>query len=168
MDATLVKGGETLAEISLNRSSKGLTVSVKTHPIIEEFARGLSSNNSPVPITLMGRHWHQIGDQPLMVYEIDPSLFKVEQVRTEDGFSFRVDRAGVPLIHEDGTLTMGFMRLAGISDGSGVTFGVSGVYTLDALKLLRDRILVASRKYYVHYIRPVDLSVTMSTQELQL
>jgi hypothetical protein len=61
---------------------------------------------------------------------------------------------------------MSFLRLAGTSEGNGVTFGVKGVYSLESLRNLRDKISASARQLYIEYLRPVDLTVTVSTQEM--
>lgn len=168
--SSIVKKGEIVTQVVLNRSMKGVTIQVKGHPAIEAFARGLGDGESQ-DIKLYGRHWHPVGDTALRVYNYDPKVFKLDQLQVDDpGIKIwaRYDIPGQPLYDSEGRLNLSFLRLAGISDGPGITFGISGVYTLDRLRLIRDHISAACRRFYVNYMRPVDLSVTISTQELLL
>ena len=167
----IIKRGETVTQVILHRSMKGVSLQVKAHPAIEEFARALGDGEAQ-DIKIYGRHWHAIGDKPLRIYNNDLKVFKCESLTTDDPgnakIGFRYDQPGQPLIDGNGFLNISFLRLVGVSEGGGVTFGISGVYTLDSLKRIRDSISSACRKFYVHYMRPVDLSVTISTQDLQL
>lgn len=169
----VVKSGEIVTQVTLHRSMRGLTVSVKAHEAVEEFAKALGDGESQ-DIKIYGRHWHPVGDSILRIYNHDPKLARIEALTVEgwnggkENLVARYDRPGNPLFDEHGYLNISFLRLVGVSSGPGVTFGVSGIYTLENLRVIRDKISAACRKFYVHYMRPVDLSVTISTQELQL
>ena len=166
----VVKRGQIVTEVILHRSMKGVSLQVKTNPAIEEFAKALGDGES-MDIKNYGRHWHPIGDTPLRVYNHDPKLAKMEVITVDDSsgkVAFRYDQPGQPLYDTNGFLNLSFLRLVGVSEGAGVAFGISGIYTLDSLRRIRDHISAAGRKFYIHYMRPVDVSVTISTQELQL
>ena len=171
--STVVKKGEIVTQVTLARSIKvgkmglgGLSITVKVHPGIEEFAKALG-NGDKRDVKSYGRHWAQI-DQPLFIYDHDPGLVKLETLKAEDGTQFHIGFPGGPMyIEGSAILNVSFLRLVGISEGAGVTFGVAGVYTLDSMRTFRDKISSACRKYYEHFLRPVSLAVTVSTQELQ-
>ena len=169
----VVKSGEIVTQVILHRSMKGLTVNIKAHEAVEEFSRALGDGESQ-DIKIYGRHWHPVGDTPLRIYNHDPKLAKIEPMvvvgwgNGKENLVARYDRPGHPLLDEHGYLNISYLRLVGVSSGPGITFGVSGIYTLENLRAMRDKISAACRQFYIHYMRPVDLSVTISTQELQL
>ena len=171
--ASVIKRGETVIQTTLHRGVSGngedkarfgLTVSVKTHRNVEEFAKAMGTGEAS-DIVLIGRYWQPVGTQPLMVY--DSSFIAPEALKTDEGRAFRFDRVGQPLIADDGTVNISFLRLVGVSEGAGVTFRVAGIFSVDSLRFTRDMISSACKKFYIHYMRPVDLTVQISTQEIQ-
>ena len=171
--ATVTKRGETVIQTTLHRGVPGggedkarfgLTVSVKTHRNVEEFARAMGTGEAS-DVVLIGRYWRPVGEQPLMVY--DSSFIASETLKTDEGRAFRFDRVGQPLIADDGTINISFLRLVGVSEGAGVTFRVEGIFSVENLRFTRDVISSACRRFYIQYMRPVDLTVQISTQEIQ-
>ena len=188
----VIKRGQTCIQVILHRSKAGLSVEGHSHPNVEDFFRTFTST-PPVDVMTIGRYWvqscqtcgqpHPLPNmdtikngcrnnvpKPLMAYSgvvgLDPTVI-------EDNTVITLDNLGQPLI-KDGRLEGGntlvnisFLRLVGISEG-GVTFGVRGVYSTERLHRLRDVISLATRKFYIDYLRPVDMSVVISTQELRL
>lgn len=58
-----------------------------------------------------------------------------------------------------GITNISFLRLAGISDGAGVTFGVRGVYTTEQISQIKDRMQEACKAFYRSYLLPVGLTL---------
>lgn len=178
-EGLLIKGGEAVTRINIHRSpiagkfGVGFLVTVWIHPRIEEFIRSLG-NSEVLDVKSMGRYWVPIENtKELSVYYMSTSL----GMQSADGGYFTLDRPGQPLIQsEEGgmighkgppsVINLSILRLVGASEGAGVTFGVRGVYTLDALRRMRDQLMDASRQFYVTYLKPVDLSIVVSTQEI--
>jgi hypothetical protein len=180
--ASVVKSGETHIWVMLSRSGRkqgdpadwkgGTRVTVRATTRVEEFMQNLGAGEV-VDVATIGRYWQPIGGIPLNAYVTQPFN---PHFQIDDGSFITLDRLGHPLIlpSPDGqqdrhsTVNLSFLRLRGISEGLGVTFGIKGVYSLDELRKVKDRISAASRRFYVDYLRPVDLLVTVSTQEVQL
>lgn len=172
--AAVVKRGETCIITTLSRTALGLSMRVKTHPAVELFMRGLAAEDAtPMEVALSDRYWVPIGKQPLLAYRLAQILPPVINPVT-GGPLFALDRLSRPLIDtEDGRLgdvpvNLSFLRLIGISEGAGVSFQIRGVHSLDSLRLMQDRLQHAQQQFYINYIRPVNLSVITSTQEIQL
>ena len=181
--ANVIKGGETCIQTILSRRHRragdpagwkgGLLITIKTLPRVEEFMQNLGQGEI-VDVATVGRYWQEMPNQPLQAYIIQP--FQKQQ--SDDGSIITLDALGHPLvIQEPGTdrypvVNISFLRLRGISEGAGVTFGVKGVYSRNEMGVLRDRITSATRRFYVDYIRPIDMTVdiivTVSQQEVQL
>jgi hypothetical protein len=171
-EMSLVKNGERVVSIDIARTKKrladvGFLVTVKVHPTIEEFFREMMQGQEPSPITTWGRQWVQVGDTPLLAYHLHSDLSGPRGGNT----LFRLDYVGKsaltfkdPSTHENCT-NLGFLRMVGISEGAGVTFGVRGVYERDTLRAMQDSVLRASARFYEQYLKPINLSIHVSTQE---
>lgn len=178
-EAAVVKRGETCIITTLSRTALGLQVRVKTHPCVELFMRGLAApEQPPLEVALQDRYWVTPANKPpLMAYRLASPMPSI--VNPATGLNlFTLDRLSRPLLdggadHEgsrerDLPVNLSYLRLCGISDSAGQVFNVRGVYSLDALRQLQERIAYAQQQFYINYIRPVNLSVIVSTQEIQL
>jgi hypothetical protein len=180
---TMIKGGEDVTRISIHRSplagkvGVGFLVTIQVHPRIEEFVRSLGTGEYQ-DVRVSGRYWRLVGSSPLYTYNMHNPL---GQHSMGTNF-FCLDRPGQVLLDTgeefDGpsqeerkqgrgeTINLSPLRLVGASEGAGVTFGVKGVYRIDMLKHIRDMFMEASRQFYITYLKPVNLSVIVSTQEI--
>lgn len=179
-DATVVKRGETCIITSLRRSALGLSLTVKAHPAVELFMRGLSpADTPPVEVALSDRYWSiPAGKPPLLAYKIGTPIPPF--INPSTGLHlFTLNNLSRPLLdagrdsegghnERDLPVNLSYLRLVGISEGVGVTFNVRGVYSLDALRVMQEKISVAQQQFYIHYIRPINLSVIVQTQEVQM
>lgn len=180
VEAAVIKRGETCVITTLSRTALGLQLRVKAHRAVELFMQGLASPElPPVEVSLADRYWVTLaGKPPLMAYRIATPLPSVTNPIT-GGSLFTLDRLSRPLLDNDPDspgsgrerdmpVNLSYLRLIGISDSQGVCFNVRGVYSLDALRMLQERIAYAQQQFYINYIRPINLSVIVSTQEVQL
>jgi hypothetical protein len=161
-EVAVVKGGETCIMISLQRTAAGLSVNTKVHSRVEEFMR-INNQDNKVDVRTMTRNWKSQGDKPLYAY-IGGERFG--NIALGEG-AYNIDQIGGNLMLPNNTLNMSFLRLVGISEGAGVTFTIGGVYSNDSLENLKRILQKAARKFYVDYLRPIDVTVTVSTQELR-
>lgn len=160
----IVKSGENCVQITLERSGLGLTITVKANARLEEFMR-LNSEGNQVDLKLFSRAWIPVNDRPLLAYQ---GQTKFGSATSEDGTSYNPDALGHPILMPNGQINLSFLRLVGISEGAGVAFAIKGVYSLEMARQLRDKLGMAAKRFYIDYIRPVDVSVTISTQDLRL
>ena len=137
----IIKRGETSLTISLIRSAGGLTVSVKAHPQVEAFMRGLG-NGDHVDIKAAGPYWRTVSRDPDARLYVYNQTTAVEPVLLDNGDQANVNRPGQLLVdnnfqHDSGrtkrNINLSFLRLVGISENAGVTFAVRGVHTYEAL-----------------------------------
>lgn len=164
--AEINKGGETRIRTILHRTAAGLSITIWAVPEVEEFMRRVG-NGETVAVSSIGRHWVSPTGEALYAYAM-PLLS--ELLHTDEGAPITLDRLGCPLLEnitggKYETINLSFLRLRGISDGQGVTFGVRGVYSLGHLRKLLDRINGATRKFYVDYMRPMDLSSSLTVDK---
>lgn len=177
LEAAVVKRGETCVITTLSRTALGLSLRVKAHPALELFMRGLASPDAPpVEVSLTDRYWVSATKQPLLAYRLGTPLPSIINPATGAPF-FTLDRLSRPLLDDtdsegrsrgDVPINLSYLRLIGISEGAGVVFHIRGVYSLDALRTIQEKLVDAQQQFYINYIRPVNLSVIVSTQEVQL
>lgn len=182
-DVEVVKNGETCMQADLQRSALGLSITVRTLPRVEEFFSNLSGGRT-VDVGTLGRHWINPSKdkKKLLVYTYDE---KIPQVHVERaGFSFRLDKPGQPLTElglggefaapdlaagpqVNEVLNLSFLRLAGISDASGVTFAVRGVYTERGVEKLAEKIEQGFSRFYREFLKPYRCIITVSTMPIK-
>lgn len=163
IDAGMMKKGETVTRVRFQRSSVGLKITCWAHPQVEELMRSWGSGEIQ-PIDVHGRMWYiKKGHELRGVYHLGSN----PGVCPFDGGYYRIDRAGQPFICGEGEVNLSFMRIAGVSEGEGVTFEVKGVHELDKIRSLAESIKMATRRFYINYLKPIDLHVMVSTQEMR-
>lgn len=169
--AAVIKRGETVIQTTLHRAPIGLSVSVKVHPGIEEFMRRAGGGET-VPVAASGRYWTPLSKTapPLQAYVITP----LEPFVIEDGSYVNLEALGYPLILDrndrwpSNSVNISFLRLVGISEGAGITFGVKGVTSLSGASRLKDKLALAQIRFYKEYLRPMDFEITVSTSEISI
>lgn len=176
--ADVIKNGETCVRVVLHRNGVGLSVQVKTHPRVEDFMRSLG-NGEKIDSTIVGRHWTPVVGGSLFAYVI-PTL-----KTPTNGCPLTVDALGGPLVilHDEAQpvfraavagqrqqqpnldmVNISYLRLVGTSEGIGVTFNVKGVFGATGLRKLRDDICVTCRQFYIEYMQPMDLEMTLNLE----
>jgi hypothetical protein len=165
--AEVVKNGESCILASLKRSPAGLTITVKAHTNVEEFFANLEEKHTTDP-RLASRTWSPVDGDELMVY-YSGNAQKFGRLVGDDGNMFTLDTIGGQLIESSNVLNLSFLRLVGISKDAGVSFSVRGVYSMDYMQNLRTRIGAAARRFYIDYVRPIDLNLNLiiSTQDIR-
>ena len=185
---TLNKGGETSLQISLGRSPRhpeGIVVSVKALPHIEAYMRALSVVT--VPATTHGSDAPQEVQEPQITSavaagrtwlslsrDMDLRVYVLQQPFHGLSGDIRMDQVGRPLVAYSGEslggrdkiVNLSFLLLVGISEGAGVSFVLRGVYSNDQIRSLKDDLLEAVKKFYVQYLKPISLTIQVSTQEI--
>lgn len=168
LEANVIKRGENVVLISFRRgatdsdgrpvASTGLTMSVRVHPAVEAFMRSLG-NGTKRGVDAYGKEWVPLKSEgPVEIWNMQGPVV------VQPGF--RLDNPGDKLMDEHGAINLSFLRIAGISQGTGVMFGIKGVYSLDRLRKIRDDVATASQGLYKEYIKQSDLMVVVSTQEV--
>lgn len=155
----------------LQRTSKGqVLVTIRAHPDVEEFMKGLSGSvNDPsiVAVASYGRLWQPVSEEKLQAYELNST--GLNELRTDDGFQVVFNRLGVALIdHGNQIINLSHLRLVGISEGAGVTFEIKGLYSDELLIRMRNLFGSAQKRFYSGFLKPVHLTVTTNTQNLSV
>lgn len=159
----------------LKRAPRGLLVSVKTHPEIENFMEGLGSGLDILDVGEYGRLWSPTEDgNELKVYGLPVGNGLIGWIRNGGGPSYRLDRVGAPLFEggDEGGNPMGgnpmgvnlsFLRILGTSSVDGASFIVSGVYSLEVLKEFKKIFADAAEGFYKNFLKSVNIQVIIST-----
>lgn len=184
--SAVVKSGDTGIRLFLSRSHLGLTLEVKLHPSVEDFMRNLSGGEL-VNTSINGRYWYPIDAHgkalndppPMMAYECDIT----DKLMTDEGKEVVLGRLCQPLVEYGSSvqqvpgtsrlqvsntpahdkINISFLRLVGASNGKGVKFGVRGVFSKSSIYKMRDDLGEACRKFYMEYLRAMDLNVYIMT-----
>ena len=158
--AEIVKSGERRISITLHRTHLGLTITAKVHAEIEEFLRSLGKGAS-VDVNAYGRTWTSLEKgKPLLAYDMHTKL--------PPSPVYDLAYLGNALILDSGQVNLSFLRLVGISEGAGVSFGVKQVYAQQGIDELKEGFIKAGVRFYQDYMKPIHATVVVSTQELRL
>lgn len=161
MDIEVIKSGGAMVRVGLLRTKDGLLLSPWIHPAMEELLRSWG-NEEMLDVGLYGRGWTvPAGDPPMRIWNLtqDPGVMKVGDA------SFAINRPGRS-ISEGGVLNLAFLRIVGASEGIGRAFLIKGVYTPEFIQDLGRSIANASARFYSLWMRPINISVTVSIQEM--
>lgn len=147
----------------LKRNRDGLRVTVKLNPKVEEFFRTMVEGAGTQDAATFGRYWRS--DKPLPLYHLADKLAGIQYPKkASDNFiGYRLDQPGNKLQVGDGYINLSFLRLAGASEGDGVSFTVVGVYGEDGVLDLNSGIEQAIEHFYRNYLKPVTVTTIISS-----
>jgi hypothetical protein len=154
-----IKKSSMVLQMSLKRSKGGLQVFVKADLMIEELFREWGQNVT----TSVENYDHRWKGENLRVYNFNIYPDGMRHFNAGN-VTYNLHNVGTQLIDEDNFVTLGFLRLVGISEG--VTFTVDGVYSADGIRKMREWIKHALRHFYVNFVKPVDMVLTISATEM--
>lgn len=157
----IIKRGERVGELSMSRGVNGLTIIAKVHPSIEELLRSWGSGERQA-VAAYGRHWQ--ADEPLTVHSLTQDV--PSQMRSGNDV-YTLKEPGQPMVNEQGVLNLSFLRLVGISAGSGIKFSIRGVHSKDSADNIRGAVGKAIRQFYMDYLLPIDLNVVISSEDVR-
>lgn len=156
------KSDEVACKFEFSRSKQGLRLSVQIHPMIEDMLSDWGRNETE-DVAVIARDWVPALGESLKVW----SLFKDPGRMMFDGGTYSMHTPGKRLVDENGVVNLSILRLVGASRG-GVTFDVVGVYTPRQIRDQAEKIKQASRQFYIDFLKPIHLNVTISTQEVRV
>lgn len=169
MGEEVVINGERWLYFSTFPGKKGLIVQVKVHPRIEEFMSSLGDGTTKNPVIYDNKWFSTTPGVDLEVY----SAANPERLK---GINFTINKPGSSLYSETddntpsglsvvvlsgGIINLSFLRLKGISQESGLEFGVKDVWPLSFRRELKSKVGSAFRHIANEYIRPVRLTLEM-------
>jgi hypothetical protein len=163
-EATTTKGGRVQIQTGFHRTARGLIVSIKTQPEVEEFFATIADGKR-VEVNSIGRLWMPL-DKPLIAYSIPKEVGEYVNLNTSKQQYYSLQGLGNGLNYavnrQDDTLNLSFIRLVGTSEGAGIEFRIkNAIFSLPALRNLRDFCAIAQKNFFVNYIRPVDLVISV-------
>jgi hypothetical protein len=173
----LSKGGVNVVQASLRRGEERkngrshgrLLVSIKVHPAIENLLKDWGGGEVLTAGDFTGRNWVTSRDLTAWFLANDPGHLSY------DRGAYALNLLGGPLLYSEaesgikgGLLNLSFLRLCGISEGEGVSFDIKGIYSTEYIRDLAEKIKLATRRFYVDYLLPIDVTVMVQTQETKL
>jgi hypothetical protein len=175
-EVLLMKRGEICIQVTFQRGripgdkpGAGLIVEAKIHPLVEETLASFGTGEA-LDVRTTGRHWTSGDkDSPLLVYDLSSPA--VQGVVGDGKTLYTLDQPGLPLLGDGHRLSadvvnLSFLRLKGLSEGAGMKFFVRGVFTLEQVRAIAEKVQNASRSFYISYMKPVGVTIMVSTQEL--
>ncbi|MCA1841298.1 MAG: hypothetical protein LC723_13410 [Actinobacteria bacterium] len=154
------------------RVGRGLLVTVRTDPRIEDYMKGLGADMETLSVDEYGRMWIPANEgESLSVYGLPAEDALTGYIRNGTGASYRLDQVGRRLFEggADGDrpngVNLSFLRLVGSSRPEGVSFIVQGVYSVEAVREFKKTFADAAEGFYKNFLKPVSVQVIVSTQE---
>jgi hypothetical protein len=150
------KGGVSYMSMSLDRSSKGLEISIKVDPSIEGFMKTMSNGVSE-NLSAYGMEWITCNNEdPLRLYTLKKDLVSPTYfLGAPDNFRAR-----------DNRINLGFLRFVGIGSPQGIKFIVTTPMETSYIKNLSSRFLTETRAFARDYIVPVHVILRISSQDV--
>lgn len=149
-----------------DRNRVGLLVRVRARRDVEDFMSALGQNRR-VQVDAVGDGWQNCGLEggSLEFYDAD-TRFDGQRIYTLDNIAGPLiinpvnDRhARLAVAPQEDIVNLSFLRLAGISDESGVTVGLIGAYSGDYLKRMKNMLPNAIKQFLQDYIVPMTINL---------
>lgn len=153
---TFAKSGEQKLQIDIRRGTKGIRLTVRAAKDIEEHFR--EQLNDSDRVNDFGRIW--VG-QGLSIWNL------AAPVGTQfiGGQGYTIERPGMSLLTGDEIVNISFLRLVGISEPQGVTFEIRGAFSVSYVQNLVRKLTTAAKAYYAEFLKPINVTISMVTQE---
>lgn len=147
----------------------GLIVHVVARPDVEAFMQGMSKGKK-MPVDAFADSWQNGNPNggTLEVYETAEVKWENTNVYTLNNiaesplitpFDAKAAARGLPQPNAQELVNLSFLRLAGISDESGVRVGILGAYSNEYLNRLKLALPRAIKQFLQDYIVPVTLNL---------
>jgi hypothetical protein len=150
------KSGEQKLQITIRRGSKGIRVTIRAAKEIEEHFR--EQVNDAERVNDFARAWVGSG---LSVWSLSAPVGS----QAIGGQLYTIERPGQSLLAGDDVVNISFLRLVGISEPQGVTFEVRGAFSVTFVQNLVRKLTTAAKAYYTEFLRPINVTISMVTQE---
>lgn len=151
------KGGVCWLEIGAGRGKLGVKLYVKTDPRVEDFIKSLGTGKKD-GVEVYGRSWTPVSpNKALEIYQYSNGLQSESYTLDAPAETFRAPRCG--------RVNLSFLRIVGIGEPEGVSFGIVGPYSRPFIReALRD-VTKEVRSLVRDYIVPFDINIRISSQE---
>lgn len=159
----ITKGGEEWLRLSLIPHKSGLLIDVKTHRLVEDFMSSLGEGKKAAIQDSTGRasYWDAQSDDPLQVY----AMKRLPAYNSTGYAEFILDQPGGSIVVDENIMNLSFLRLAGISNG--IRFiSTKDVFPLSYRRELKRKIGEAFRRFCLDYIKPVKITLVITSQEI--
>jgi hypothetical protein len=165
VNAEVNKGGERKVTVAFLRTAQGTFCTVRALSEIEDFFR--SQANESIDVHEFGHGWVK-KDQDLKVWLTANDPGEV----LAPGFVYTITPVAASLVSTNRkgqkVVNLSLLRLVGISEPAGVTFKLSGAYTLPLLQEMSQNIVQAARQFYVDFFKPIYIEVGIVTSQMRL
>jgi hypothetical protein len=149
-----------------------MVMRVKAHSSIEDFFQTLSQGERE-PVTLHGRWWRPLGEDPLPpVYQLLTPIYGRNYALGGVGQDLTTGARNRGLGGDDygggePAINISFLRFVGISEGEGVAFAIPTVQTMEATQGLSQQLRESIKSFYIDLLKPFNVVITMTAQEIR-
>jgi hypothetical protein len=151
------------------KNAVGLVIHVKADPQLTSFIKSLSDDPTVVDIPSGGVWAPMPNDQgitkPLLLVNTSIRQEVVDPYYTLTNPSERLIRNSVRR-EVNKVVNLSFLRLYGIDNEEGVTFGLLGAYSLTYVKSALADITQQTKRFIQDYIAPIKLSLSITSKDL--
>lgn len=171
VNASVIKGGVCWFDLTLDRGKKGLEFFLRADPRIEDFMKSLGGASPLEAVEMYGREWYPTSGKPLLIYAMERDLPpSPTYTLSKPAEPFRNPTSSSREISLNASasnrLNLSFLRLAGISNPDGFSFGVYGPFSEPYISQLSKEIVVEVRNIIRDYIVPVHINLRISSQQI--
>lgn len=160
----------------VNNSKVGLRFTVRARPELEDLMQRLSGDNRAPIDAFGGDLWVPMEGrfpEALEAYVMDDPLTGSGYTLSQIGGTLlreNRDRAAQrlgedPSAASNPTVNLSFLKLVGISNPEGVTFGLIGPYSFDYINQLRRALPLVTKQFLQEYIVPVDIRLSIVNRD---
>jgi hypothetical protein len=171
MAEIIVKKGETILQCEVKRFSRGLVVTAKAHPSVEAYFQEGANGTPPLAVGNYGRNWSIMPGFPdLTILSVGPEFGRPILMPNGEDY-YVISQPGQLMLTDpngtgrNNTINISFLRCEGISRDLGVSFSIKGLYTEKQVREIAQRINEATKRFYVDFMRPIGVVITLTTQE---
>lgn len=161
-EGLIEKDGRSI-KFSLHRTAKGLLIRVTADEAFEDLFREASGGQAQ-SVNAWGRWWTSLDpNDQIACYSLAGGFPETGEF---PGGTYTVGAPGHPLIMDGNVINLSWLRLRGLSSPEGVAFFVRGVFSTNLVREeLPQKIKSAIKQLYIDFLRPVDMSISISIKE---
>ena len=158
MDAGIVNAqGVKVIDISLQRHKRGVKVTVRITPEVEEFFKRWGGGVVEAP---HHRLWKTLNDTDEKL-----ALWSFETALQGEDMNYSLFHTGSGFYTEHGTVNLSFIRLVGAVEGR--EFICDTVMSRGELDKIANRLRKAAEHFYSEFIQPVHMNIFVGVRDLQ-
>ena len=137
---------------------------IKANPVVEELIKSFGEGSAD-DAAGFGREWTPIGDtKKLLVYDVSRMPTMPHGINLSSVGTPFITRVNVPGVGHTEVINLGFLRLKGISERDGLTFGIVTPHGLSDLKDIKTKLSRSLKLFCDEFLCPIDMTCYIVSQ----